>query len=645
MAIAIYCNTTKVKMSAIVYICSVLLVGLIVLAATCVIRAPVRLPRKASLSNSPDSLVKIKMSSLSFLSAATRLGFDFDNFYNDFTNEGHMYPMHGVGDYDTLSSILNKVRKSAEGKPFHLTDLDISIQTIDSALTYANSFVDFHAIPTKHLDGSARLPDGTRVEHRIPYLHAGANTWFGRDGIMELDFTSGMARFKSKHNPFGFDTKKEFSTTLASARNTPYLKQNENLALVFYADGKQARVNNGGVITNYRYVVPAAYNTSLTWFVSQAYVPCEKSHPSAEQLNTTADNVVWARPRLSEETEDLSAISYNTNRIMKTVSSGVVIDNTSVKAESFDQRYGNKYIDLGGMLLRTGVVDTMGVMNGYDFTDVDNLYREWGKKDLQIAFNEMVHAAHTAMQKDAPPPYIKLDDKSTVFQSWEAFRSTYLNSDITNMSPDALNARSQMRKTYLPGLIGETGWMVVDSGGELTVPDDDGEYFVGWVIDTQPNSVFSKSISNEKLQWLRSNNYALHQGPGILMQTGTDWAHHGSQEPYILAENYKPEIMENEKETDFAQRKHAGLPTVHWRLDSPSVVNKSPRVGAVVETNVGAAQRMLLSVGSKTAIDIPSRSSNFLGKLEQHLLSLSPNEFRIAVDGVNSSDAPYRIIL
>ena len=45
-----------------------------------------------------------------------------------------------------------------------------------------NNFFDFHTIPTKHLDGSTKLPDGSRVEQHIYFNPMAEATYTNTDG-------------------------------------------------------------------------------------------------------------------------------------------------------------------------------------------------------------------------------------------------------------------------------------------------------------------------------------------------------------------------------------------------------------------------------------------------------------------------------
>ena len=104
--------------------------------------------------------------------------------------------------------------------------------------------IDFHCIPTKHLDGSAKLPDGSRVESHIEYFNPKAITDYPLKDVMSIDWISGMAKFTDPSNTFGYEITKEFPTTLASTRVTPQMDQAEYLGLTFFQDGKQSRLNS-----------------------------------------------------------------------------------------------------------------------------------------------------------------------------------------------------------------------------------------------------------------------------------------------------------------------------------------------------------------------------------------------------------------
>ena len=84
----------------------------------------------------------IKMSSLSYANAAERVGFDFEKYYNDFTNEGHMYPVHGVGDIDQTAQLMGRFVKSSQGEAFKITDLDsLTLLTLSVTPLIKNSLL------------------------------------------------------------------------------------------------------------------------------------------------------------------------------------------------------------------------------------------------------------------------------------------------------------------------------------------------------------------------------------------------------------------------------------------------------------------------------------------------------------------------
>ena len=84
---------------------------------------------------------------------------------------------------------------------------------------------------------------------------------------------------------------------------------------------------------------------------------------------------------------------------------------------------------------------------------------------------------------------------------------------------------------------------------------------------------------------------------------------------------------------------------MHWRLDSPNIIDKSTQKGAIIESNVGAGQRMLLSVGSQVPNKLKSKSSNFLGEY-QNYINENPEKIREIVNTYNyNKDYPYKISL
>lgn len=614
---------------------------------------------KTDLAVSEDSDAKIKMSSLSYANSAGRIGFDYEKFYNDFTNEGHIYPVHGVGDLDETKTLMKRFIQSSQGEAFRITDLGIKIKITDDSLTRPNSFFDFHNIPTKHLDGSTKLPDGTRIEQHIPYFNPMAEKDFP-DSIAKIDWISGNARFDSCPSTWELQDK-TLPTSLASTRETPFLEQDEHLALTFFMDGKQCRVNNGGNVSNWRYVVPG-YMANIHWFVAKAWVEAESSDDGAVEITTTSGSKVWVRPRKESETDDLSKIAYNQNRYMQTVSKTVTITNGNDKMNSFNQRYGMKANNFGDIMMldqpNNVFIDSFNQSS--QIVDLfDKEFDEWvgsrnhEKKEKQIAFNEMItKAAEWLKDQDTdfvgPYRYVKNGTKSE--KVWKYFRNRYLNLETYNISVTALNTKAQLPKSYIPTPVGETGWMIVESDHELPVPDDDGEYFIGWSIMTQPpNGELSNGenpVNGNKantIRWCQTNGYAIHQGPGIIYLTGGDFPHVGTQEPYILKHNYCPKKLNEETESEFKNREKSQLPTVHWRLDKKEVIEKSLIIGNVTETNVGAGQKMLASIGTKTSIDLPSRSPNFLGRYYQDLLA-NPQDIQDLVGKNPGEGEVYKVV-
>lgn len=579
----------------------------------------------------------IKMSSLSYANSAGRIGFNFQTHYNDFNNEGHMYPVHGVGDLDKTKDLMAKFAKSASGQPFTITDLGIEIQVTDPSLTNPNSFFDFHTIPTKHLDGSTKLPDGSRVESHITYFNPSAEADWGADNLMEIDWISGDSRFVSAANSFGYATSKAFPTTLTSTRVTPQMAQDEYFGLTFFMDGKQARVSNGGSVSNWRYVAPG-YDVDIAWFVAEAMVPCASDESAGcEDVTTTDGASVRARKRTAAETEDLSSISYNRGRVMKTVSKPVTIKSAADKYQSFNQRYGNKQADFGDIIMKDDVDATLPTAAGVDWAKVHAHYTRWvGSVQPQYAEKQIAHyemlkvlkAELVASSNPLPGPYKYIVAGSVQEAALNAYKSKYLNTATYDISPTALCTKAALAPSYMPTPIGETGWMVVPTADELPVPDDAGEYFIGWTILNQPQNRDVADTTNptnghkeEVIRWAQSNGYALHQGPGLIYLTGGDFAHGGTQEPYILAHNEPPAKRADETDAMFAARKQAQLPSVHWRLDRQEVIMKSLEMGAHTHANVGAGQKMLASIGTKLSLSKPSRSVNFLGKYYQALLA------------------------
>jgi hypothetical protein len=600
----------------------------------------------------PADVVDIKSSSLSYANAAGRVGFNFATHYNDFNNEGHMYPVHGVGDLDKTRDLMAKFIKSAQGEKFGITDLGIDIKVTDTDLMNNNCYFDFHNIPTKMLDGSTKLPDGSRIESHISYF-TGKEDNTNDPCRAKIDWISGMAKFidnaACSEIPGFADLAVEghpgFPTTLMSTRDTPFLRDDENLALAFFMDGKQARLTNGGRVSNWRYVVPLGMGRPLSWFVAQAYVECEDAEKTAgvgcvEHEATNGGPKLWVRPRTAAETEDPDTIASKP-RIMKTVTEAVPI-NAAPRAAAFNQRYADKCVDFGDVVMKPEpdasgdaqvklrLSDDAGELKIVNTTIATG---EKYKDDKQMQFNEMLRAMKDGglfattniYDTDALP-----DGVETVM-NW--FIARYLNKDTTyNISPKALVNKALLPPTYMWSPVCETGWLVVDQEEELVVPDDPlGEYFIGWTVETQPmfeseahdSMIRTSTVSPEKLQQLVTKGYKLHQGPGMIFQTCGDFAHSGAQQPFLLEYNYPParQTQKNEDEGAFASRKKSQLPTVHWRLDTPDVIKKSLDPGAFTKANVGAGQSMLASIGTKTHKDTPSRSKNFLGEKYQDLLA------------------------
>ncbi len=597
------------------------------------------------------------MSSLNYFNVMKRTGMDYKNYYNDFNNEGHMYPLHGVGDLDKTKDIIEKIIKSISGKVFSLTDLGIKIKVTDKTLIKPNAFIDFHNIPTKHLDGSSKLPDGSRIEQHIMYFNKNATRDFP-NSIAFIDWISGDAYFKKIPLEWNINLNKKIPTTLSSTRNTPYLKQDENLSLVFFMDGKQSRLTNGGFVNSYRYIAPL-YATELNWFVAKAWVPCKKNEINSKKIITSNGNILWVRPRLAKESINLESISYNQNRYMETISKSVNLINTNEKINSFSQRYLDKSMDFGDIIL----VDEKQLVNKkYRIkhtnikNNIDDIFNLWVKnrnqpeKEKQIAYYEMIEYASKILKEmnELPSPYKYVKENSIAYDIFYYIKYSYINIKTYDISISSLITKSQLGKSYMPVPVGDTGWMIVDKENYLQVPKDDGEYFIGWTIKTQPVNVINKynNIPSSKIStinWCKSNGYKIHQGPGIIFTTGGDFAHHGMQEPYLLEHNYKPVISKFESISDFKIRKQCQIPNVHWRLDKNDVIKKSNIIGTFTETNVGAAQNMLLTIGTKSCKKLPSKSQNFLGRNYQYLLS-NPKKIQELLNKKPKKDEVYKIV-
>jgi hypothetical protein len=577
--------------------------------------------------------VKLKSSSLSYANAAGRAGFDFDLFYNDFTNEGNVYPLHGVGDFDTTIELLEKFIKSSEGLPFSITDLGINVKVTDPALTNENCFFDYHNIPTKMLDGSAKLGDGSRIESHIKYFTKKNHT--GDLCAAKIDWISGNAKFVTpelcKTVPgFADVAHKELPTTLASTRATPFLQDKENLALTFFMDGKQARLTNGGSVSNWRYVVPQGMGKPIAWFVAKAMRPCQDDGTQCEYITTTDGKKLKVQARTASETENLQDIAYEP-RYMKTVSDKVPIYG-GTRAAAFNQRYGNKCADFGDVMLKKVPVNVSEVgLDGLEtVVEAVKAACDEYKHDKQMQFYEMLKVIKDNGVLSDTYIYDTAPLSNTVKDLMQWFIDRYVNTETFNISPKALVNKAFLAPSYMWSPICETGWLVVEAPEELTVPADSGEYFIGWVIETQPmfdppalDSMIRPSVvSATKLQELVTKGYALHNGPGMIYETCGDFAHHGTQEPYLLEYNSPPvqQVQLNETDAQYASRKQSQLPTVHWRLADPETIFRSLNMDAVTEANVAAGQMMLASIGTKTPKQYPSRSKNFLGEFYQNLL-------------------------
>lgn len=357
--------------------------------------------------------------------------------------------------------------------------------------------------------------------------------------------------------------------------------------------------------------------------------------------------VASVQPRVASETEDLNSIA-NEPRYMQTVSKSVSI-NAATRAAAFNQRYTNKAVNFGDVQMK----DTVGPHPTTDYEAVYNKHAD----DKQIAFNELL-AVFKADALTNYRPYTALStgtDGTSQTEKANAFIAAYCNTELYNISPQALATKAMLPKSYMQSNIGETGWLVVDDELELEVPDDDGEYLIGWVIDTQ--SVFDKTafdsqierslVPREKLQWLTAHGYALHQGPGLIYETCGKYAHVGTQEPYLLEHNYAAvrNTAASESYTDFKLRKKSQEPRVHWRLDAPSVIKKSLEMGAVTEANVGAGQMALVSIGTQTPKDTPSRSQNFLGQNGNYQMFLQdPTQLQALVGQAPPTGSMYQIV-
>lgn len=270
--------------------------------------------------------------------------------------------------------------------------------------------------------------------------------------------------------------------------------------------------------------------------------------------------------------------------------------------------------------------------------------------DKQMQFYEMLRVLndHGYFANVLPYSHDALPVATSTMLQW--FIDRYVNTDLYNISPKALATKAMLPPSYMPTPVCETGWLVVENDEELPVPAENGEFFIGWVIETQPmfeslndDTMIRQSIvSPEKLQKVVSSGYALHQGPGLIYMTCGDFAHGGTQEPYILEHNYEAVKQTNEHVDEFKSRMRSQAPAVHWRLDAPSVIHKSLLMGAVTEANVGAGQLALASIGTQTPRGTRSRSQNFLGENYQTLLA-NPNMIAQLVDTAPGPNEVYEV--
>jgi hypothetical protein len=340
---------------------------------------------------------------------------------------------------------------------------------------------------------------------------------------------------------------------------------------------------------------------------------------------------------------------------MKTVSKSIIISNANDKNQSFNQRYGNKRVDFGDLMIKDGV-DGAPVSNcGVNWVKVHIAYERWvgnvmpHKAEKQIAFYEMLKILVSELGDRLDGPYQPVIDTDAV-KALSAFKTNYLRSETYNISVQALATKAQLAPSYMPTPVGETGWMVVPEEHELDVPDDDGEYFIGWSILNQPQNRDvangENPTSGEKeatIRWCQTHGYAVAQGPGIIYLTGGDYPHCGTQEPYILEANEEPMPMHGEDTDSFINRERDQLPTVHWLLAKQDVILKSTQKGAYTEATVGAGQKMLASIGTKTPVDKPSRSRNFLGQYYQELLS-DPSKILEKAENYAGDNEVYEVI-
>lgn len=611
-----------------------------------------RYAKTAASLASKGKTVRIKNSSLNYVNARNRVEdgkaacsatdpYDRSCFYEDFNNEGHMYPFHGTGDDDKLPDLLTAVIKSHQGEEFGIKSDKITLKNKKSVpfLTADNAFFDFHTIPTRILDGSAKMPDGLRIEQ-----------WL-KKGWAVLDESSGYARIKfdalsvdyQKNENVAKLKDRNIPTSHLAVRQSPYLKQDENLAIVMFNDGPFARINNGGYVNAWRYVVPTGYHADIGWGVFRAWKPAPAGATDAKEITTSNGAKVKVVKRTAldvENPQEFLQLQHEQNRYMELVSDVVIIKQAADKAAAFDQRFSGKRMDFGDLIFKPEPEVAAGlsklltkpneatkmVIDAAKHYEVMVTARPMNKQK-QFAFYEMINSIFTALKQrgvSVPGPYEKVETGTLVWNVWDTFKQTFLNDDTYNISHTALNTKAQLAKTYMPTSIGDTGWLVVTTGDELYVPQDDGEYYIGWFISCQPhNTDMVEPAYPQDVEFALNNGYVLHQGPGMIYMTAGDYAHGGAQEPYLLEHNYK--YMENVP-TNMPKEQAAFL---HWRLDAPEVIMRSMKRGAFTETNVGAGQRTLLSIGTRTPNGISSKSTNYLGDVGKRVEGKYRSEFEI----------------
>ena len=180
----------------------------------------------------------IKMSSLSYANSAGRVGFNYEQYYNDFNNEGHMYPVHGGGDLDKTKDLMAKFAKSASGQAFGITDLDIMIKVTDESLTNPNSFFDLyarlllrtqqnttardrtrpHATARDRTRPHARLPHVVRTRRASPALPCSCAPWHA---LIALTALASSARAATRSPPSTSTARPSSPTARASSSTSP----------------------------------------------------------------------------------------------------------------------------------------------------------------------------------------------------------------------------------------------------------------------------------------------------------------------------------------------------------------------------------------------------------------------------------------